>query len=376
MSRTGLLLVGLLLTASIAAAQNWMEGRPTLVLKGEAAQVAIDLGGGSIADFHLLQHGLNPLQWDSWSFSETPDEPPPPDPRSMGHFLCLDRWGPASEAEIAHGMGWHGEATRVNWSLDQEAWTEGGFVRGVMSASLPMAGLQVERSIRLAQKGAFFTVREEVTNTNPLGRVYNIVQHPTIGPPFLDETTVVDANARKGFVQGGTLPNPEEPSVFWPRALDGEGTSVSIRYLTDSADPGVVSYVIDDEYGWTTASNAGQGLLIGYIWKTADYPWFDAWRNVRDGKPFARGLEFGTSGLHQPFPVLVEKGRIFGRKIFNYIDADETQVFSYANFLVEIPDDYQGVATLTYTDGALTLTERGGSPERNLVLQVGDLFAE
>ena len=375
MPRTGLLLAALLLVPALVAAQTQVKGRPALVLEGEVAQVVIDLGGGSIADFHLLEHGLNPLQWDSWSFDTTPDEAPSPEPRSMGHFLCLDRWGPASEAEKANGMGWHGEATRVHWNLDQDARTEGGFVHGVMSAELPMGGLSVKRTIRLAAEGAFFTVREEVTNVNPLGRVYNIVQHPTIGPPFLDETTVVDANAGKGFMQGGTLPNPEEPSVYWPRALTRDGDSVNIRHLTDDANPGVVSYVIDGEYGWTTASNAGQGLLIGYVWKTSEYPWFDAWRNVRDGEPFARGLEFGTSGLHQPFPVLVEKGRIFGRKIFEYIDAGETQVFSYTNFLFEIPANYQGVAGLDYADGQLTLSEHG-NPERSLVMEVGGLFAE
>ena len=55
-------------------------------------------------------------------------------------------------------------------------------------------GFEVRRLIRLAVDRAFFAVREEVENTGKLGRIYNMVQHPTIGPPFLDETTVVDAS--------------------------------------------------------------------------------------------------------------------------------------------------------------------------------------
>ena len=35
------------------------------------------------------------------------------------------------------------------------------------------------------------TVEEDITNTNPLGRVWNLVQHPTLGPPFLDEVMML-----------------------------------------------------------------------------------------------------------------------------------------------------------------------------------------
>ncbi|MXY83422.1 MAG: hypothetical protein F4Y91_15500, partial [Gemmatimonadetes bacterium] len=175
----------------------------------------------------------------------------------------------------------------------------------------------------MAQNQAVFAVAEAVTNTRHLGRVYNIVQHPTIGPPFLDESTRVDANGTRGFMQETPMPTPEEPEVRWPSALKKDGTEVDIRYLTDDASPAVVSYIIEEEYGWTTAINASKGLLIGYIWPEEEYPWFDAWRHVRDGKPFARGLEFGTTGLHQPSPVLLEKGQIFGRYLFPYIAADE-----------------------------------------------------
>ena len=366
----------LLFGVFMAGAETAVDGRPALVLEGKAARLVVDLGGGSIADFHLQGSDLNPLAWDSWSFSENPDDPPTPDPRSMGHFLCLDRWGPASAAETANGMGWHGEASRVVWKVVEDAKKKKGGIRAEMAAVLPMAGLTVERRIRLAKKEAVFVVSESVTNDKPLGRIYNMVQHPTIGPPFLDETTVVDANARKGFMQGGSLPNPEEPSVYWPQALTRDGKAVNLRHLTDDPQPNVASYVIDEEYGWTTASNAAKGLLIGYIWKTEDYPWFDAWRHVADGKPFARGLEFGTSGLHQPFPILVEKGRIFGRKFFEHIDAGETQTRSYACFLLEIPEGYQGVARISYQNGELILWERDGSPEEKLAMTVGELFVD
>ncbi len=366
----------LLASTSLATAEEIVNERRSIVLRGKEATIVLDLAGGAITDFHRNDHGLNPLSWDSWSHGATPADPPPPDPRSMGHFLCLDRWGPATAAEQANGMGWHGEASVVPWKVESDATRQGDVVRAEMSAALPLAGLSVQRQVRLIVDAACFTVSEAVTNDNKLGRIYNMVQHPTIGPPFLDSTTLVDANGRRGFVQGGSLPNPEEPAVLWPQARTQNGDTVNLRHLSDHDDPKVVSYVIDDEYGWTTAGTPSRGLLIGYIWKKKDYPWFEAWRHVVDGRPFARGLEFGTTGLHQPFPVLTEKGRIFGRKLFEYIDADETQVRSYACFLFAIPKDFQGVDRISYADGLLKLHERGGGAEDGLVMEVGKLFHE
>jgi hypothetical protein len=331
-----------------------VDGRSALVLQSDVAQLVIDLAGGSIKDFHLLDHGLNPLQWDSVDFDSTLAETPRK-ARSMGHFLCLDRWGPASEAEIENGMGWHGEASRVLWKVEQDVVQGEDNLEAVMSANLEMAGLSVRRTIRMSRSAAVFEVTEAVTNNRPLGRIYNMVQHPTIGPPFLDETTVVDANAGKGFMQGGSLPNPEQPSVVWPQGLKEGVTPVDLRHLTDDAAPAVVSFVIDAEYGWTTAVNAGQGLLIGYVWQTEEYAWFDAWRHVIDDKPFARGLEFGTSGLHQPFPILVQKGKIFDRQLFVYIDAGETVTRSYLNFLTSVEGDFTGVRNVTFDGVNLTV---------------------
>ncbi len=368
--RIALMVAAMLYTSALYAAEN----RPTLRLESSVAQLVIDLGGGSIADFHLGEDGLNPLQWDSWDFSPDPSAEPPLEPRSMGHFLCLDRWGPATETETELGMGWHGEASSSWWSVRQAPTRDESSIQAQMSAVLPLAGLEVLRTIRLHDDQSIFTVSEAVTNTRHIGRIYNIVQHPTIGPPFLDERTVVDANGTRGFMQETPGPNFETPEVRWPNALQKDGTEVNLRHLSDDATPAVVSYIIEEEYGWVTAINASQGLLIGYIWPSADYPWFDAWRHVADGKPFARGLEFGTTGLHQPGPVLVEKGKIFDRHLFRFIDAKETQTFSYANFLMEIPEDFNGVDSVAYDGSEIVVSERNGKG-RTLKMQVGTLFA-
>lgn len=240
-----------------------------------------------------------------------------------------------------------------------------------MNAALPIAQMDVERSARLDPSQALLVVRESVTNRNRLGRPYNMVQHPTIGPPFLDRTVMVDANARRGFMQSSPLPNPEEPSVFWPQALQ-DGQPVDLRHLDRDPMPNVVSYIVEDEWGWVTAVNPGQGLLIGYLWKTSEYPWLNIWRHVADGEPLARGLEFGTTGLHQPFQTLLRKGRIFGRPLFSWLEPGETHTRSYAMFLMPVPPEYRGVAEVAYRNGRLTVKER--ETNREMAMAVSNLF--
>lgn len=351
-----------------AHSETIVNGRPSLVLETKAATVVVDLGGGSIVQFQLQDQGLNPLTW-TWEGNGVPAVHP------MGHFLCLDRWGAPSDAESKNGMPFHGEAAWAVWRITQKPNVAGDEIHAAMETSLPMAGFEVRRRIRLFNEVPLMIVSESVTNKNKLGRVYNMVQHPTIAPPFLDETTLVDSNGRKGFMQSSPLPNPEEPVVHWPQALK-DGQPVNLRQLIDDPEPDVVSFTIDDEYGWTTAMTARKHLLIGYMWKSSDYPWLDVWRDAKNGKPTARGMEFGTAGLHQPEGVLVAKGQIFGRMLYAHLDAGQTKTRTYAAFLFKIPNDYRGVERITCESRSLTLHEHGPGPKRDLTMQVGGLFTE
>ena len=128
--------------------------------------------------------------------------------------------------------------------------------------------------------------------------------------------------------------------------------------------------------GWRdwlgTATSSSKELLLGYIWQTADYPWLNVWRHVADGKPLARGLEFGTTGLPQPFSILINKPSIFGRPTFTYLDAEENSTRSYAAFLVKVPRDFRGVERVLYSGTQLVIDERGGG--RELKIPADHLF--
>jgi hypothetical protein len=103
---------------------------------------------------------------------------------------------------------------------------------------------------------------------------------------------------------------------------------------------------------------------LGYVWKTEDYPWLNIWRSRRAGKLAARGLEFGTTGYHQPYPILVRQGEILNRRLYEPLDADETVTKSYLCFLARLPENYQGVASLQFDAGVIRLRERRDADPR------------
>ncbi|MBT4482949.1 MAG: hypothetical protein HOC71_04640 [Candidatus Latescibacteria bacterium] len=340
-----------------------LEGRKQLVLEGNTAIVQVDLAGGSIVDFHLVGQELNPLNWNYPGKGDL-------EPRTIGHFICFDRWGQPSPQEQKNGMPFHGEAAQVEWSALSQPSNKGGIVSAEMSCKLPIGGLSLTRTMKLSGDSPVLVVREEITNMNKLGRLYNIVQHPSIAPPFLDESVIVDCNAHKGFMQSSPMPAPEEPVIYWPMIVYN-GEFVDLSRLADDHLPGVTSFVFSEgeDYGWVTACNPDKGLLIGYIWGLNEYPWLNIWRNVNDGKPAARGLEFGTTGLHKPFFDLVAKRTIFDKPLYEYIDAGETVIKSYVAFLSVIPADYQGVGDIDYMKGTIVLKEKGENRDRDITLK-------
>jgi len=107
-----------------------------------------------------------------------------------------------------------------------------------------------------------------------------------------------------------------------------------------------------------TACNANQNLMLGYVWKIIDYPWINFWRSMENGVLMAFGMEFGTTGLHETFPIVAKKRKIFDHDIFAVIDADEVISKSFMAFLAKIPHDYKGVDTIEINNSLLIINER------------------
>jgi hypothetical protein len=69
-------------------------------------------------------------------------------------------------------------------------------------------------------------------------------------------------------------------------------------------------------------------------------------------------MEFGTTGMHEPYPVLAKKAKIFNQNIFAFIDTNEIISKSFTAFLAKIPADYIGVEKIEIANSLMTIKEK------------------
>jgi len=335
-----------------------------LILENKNSIVGISLLGGAYIDFHQKNSGINPFTWKL-----TKDEMPANNNQAVfqGHFLCLGRWGAPTEGEINAGVPHNGQAGNLMWSVDSVYKTN--FVK--ISAVAPLDGIFVERTVELDKSNAIFLVNEKFKNTTSIGRLFNVVQHATIGFPFLDSTTIIDSNAGKGFMQSLSWPDPTKYEYIWPNGLI-DSTKMPIDLTKSNTSKNYVStHIFNSEIGWITATNPGKKLLVGYIWNTSDYPWLNVWHQNKDGKLWAKGLEYGTTGIGRSYQDLLSiDSRFYGHQSFFFLDAGQEIEKSFICFQISLPDDYEGVNELFYKDGIIKLLEKNATKNDTLKLKV------
>jgi hypothetical protein len=226
----------LVVSICLIAAGAWFDFLPAeelVSLRGQQVELRWAVAGGALVSFRFHDETTNPLNW-----AVTPDIEQRSDnaPALRGHFLCLDRWGAPSKAEELRGVPFHGEAPRVVWKVDQPSTNSEGRISAAMSCVLPLAGMRVERLIVLDSVASVAMVTERVTNTNHLSRIYNLVQHPSIAPPFLNDGTLVDSNADVGFAQDRPVPGERSTASRWPRVTFSDGEANLRRFRDETGD--------------------------------------------------------------------------------------------------------------------------------------------
>lgn len=317
----------------------------------------VDSYGGAIVNLQWLPSegdaergrtagSANPL---NFRYHSSPEGHEPID--FKGHFLCLGRWGDPSTGELAAGLNKHGEFVRLNWDISKD-----DDQHLTMSAESTLEGLSVKRSVLLDPHSPCFMVRENITNINSLGRLYQVVQHPTIAAPFLNESTRVDCNASLGFDYASDEYDETDLSI-WPNVKSSTGEIIDL-VNPDTSYSSVFPFIIHhiDEYGWLTAFSPQHNLMLGYIWKRKDYPWINHW--IHEG--LYRGLEFGNTGVHKPFREILEKGllKLLGEPTADFLDSGETHSRSYLGFMVPVGPDYRGVERILLTPESITVVEK------------------
>ena len=304
-----------------------------IILENEQLSLRIEQFGGHFTGIELKSNPLNPLSW-----ALTAEQMPPNNKDGApfkGHFLCLGRWGGPSEGEIAAGIPHNGEQSNTLWTVSSLNTKE-----VAMENEAPLDGLTVQREVSLINQQPAFMVKETFTNIFSLGRVSNVVQHVTIGPPFLSSETLFNSNAKKGFNQKLSYPDPHAYAYEWPMAIvDTSDNRTNDLRKNNIPDNFVSTHLFDasDEFGWVSAYDPKSGNLLAYVWKLSEYPWINIWSHFVDGKAFAKGLEFGTTGIGRPYQSLLETDtRFHGFNSWEYMDAGETKEKTYLGFIIHL----------------------------------------
>lgn len=332
----------------------------TITLSNENSVLKIAQFGGTYIDFHFKKNNTNPYTWGL-----TNEQMPPNNQGGAvfrGHFLCLGRWGSPTEGEIKAGVPHNGQASNSLWGILSQ--TEN---RVVMHASAPLDGLSIERIVELDSQNAVYLVTEKVTNTTSVFRINNIVQHATIGPPFLDTSTIVNTNATNGFLQKQSYPEPHSKEYIWPDATIDD-MKIDLR-KSDTKLSYVSTHIFDEKIGWITACNSKKKLLLGYIWNTGEYPWLNVWNQVDGDKPVAKGLEFGTTGIGRSYQeILAVDTRFHDYNSFEPLDAKETVYKSFICFLLSIPIDFTWVENVSCAENRIQITEAESKRKYTILL--------
>jgi hypothetical protein len=190
-----------------------------------------------------------------------------------------------------------------------------------------MAQLAFERRIRLEPHG-LVRISETVENLAGLDSPIAWTQHVTLGPPYLEK-------GRTQFRAPGTRSRTiEEHDFDWPGDLNVFPNAPSSgRFTTTLMDP-------HRDRAYFLAFTPSTGVLFGYVWKRADFPWLGIWEENHsrnnppwNGRTLTRGMEFGASPMPEPRRKMIERNTLFGVPAYRWLPARGKATVEYVAFI-------------------------------------------
>lgn len=328
--------------------------RDAVTLENEFLRVAVTREGGHLAAIVDKAADLSPLWTPPWKSIEPstyrldlhPEYGDDSESKLlagiMGHNLCLDHFGPPSEAEAKAGLTVHGEASVApfEFALSGNELTA--------RCALPAAQLLFTRRLQL--EGRKLAVSETVENASPYDRPIAWQQHVTLGPPFLarGETTINAPIAR-------AMVKDLEQEFRWPHKPGGHDLST---YTHAERSSGYTAQLLkaENDRSWFFAFSRRRQLLLAYVWKTEDFPWLGMWEEncERDHAPWnsrtmTLGLEFGTTPFPETRRAMIDRGNLFDTPAFRWIEGKSKLIADYyAAFLpaAKIPETLEEFESL------------------------------
>jgi hypothetical protein len=353
-----------------APANGTFEGTPSVTLSNDKMALTVLIEGATIANLALADDAekLSPL-WNPVRMARELGHPIQPT-SAAGHFICVDGFGPVSAEERNTGLPGHGEAHLQKYDVHSSK--QGRTTEVTMKATLPIVQESFTRIYRMVDGENVVYVESQLENLLGFDRPVNWAEHATVGSPFLESgVTVIDvsgsrsrtrpydqvsnSNARtdRRLTSGQDFTWPTAPALGG-KTVDMRVTPESPHYLDHTAtllDP-------SRTYEWVTALNPKRHLVVGWVFRRADYPWLQTWGNYPPTQKMSRGMEFGTQPFDVPRREAIGMGTMFDTATYRWLPAKSKIESRFLVFYTRVPDGFVKVDEVSFENGRLTIQDR------------------
>jgi hypothetical protein len=287
---------------------------------------------------------------------------------SAGHFVCVDGFGQPSPEERDAGLPMHGEAHLKKWDLVKSV-RNGATTEIAFRSQLPIAQEIFSRTFRIVDGEDVVYIDSALENGLGVDRPVGWAEHATIGSPFLASgatlSSISGTRAQNRPYQGTGNPGAERrlasgKDFTWPMAplIDGKLTDLTappegahfLDHATVLVDPAL-------KYGWIATVQTAKHLILGYVFRRADYPWVQNWGNYTSTGKLVRGLEFSTQPYDEPRREAVAKNGMFGAPTFRWLPAKSAIHTSFLMFYARTPADFGKVENVRLENGTISIED-------------------
>jgi hypothetical protein len=197
-------------------------------------------------------------------------------------------------------------------------------------------------------------------------------EHATVGAPFLSPgRAVIDVSAVRAMTRPRRegMPDRFKPGeeFTWPNAPAPGGAAIDLRQTPRSVTNSITTQLMPKTgLAFATALNLDQRLMIGWVFRGADFPWLQNWESYSADGQLYRGLEFGLTAFGRPRREVVTAGTLMDTPLYRWLPAKGTIEAGFLIFLTRVPQNMQSVDSVSIDKGVLLLTDRKTGVEVSL----------
>jgi hypothetical protein len=107
-----------------------------------------------------------------------------------------------------------------------------------------------------------------------------------------------------------------------------------------------------------TAINTAKQLIIGYIFKRAEYPWLQDWEFYPANLKMARGMEFASQPFDVPRREAIQTHSLFDAPTYRWLPAKSKIETRFLLFYAKTPEGFRKVDDVKLEGGKLIVEDR------------------